>query len=233
MESKEELEAKIVVYQEQLQQINDLLLKDSANEQLTKIKTDLEKVIQLTSSLVHSSFEDGENYQETGESSVSPKAGVNCITDFNIGDKVEVVTDERKYAAVVLAVNSESGNCTIKYFEYEAEVELPVNRLMKISPGEYESTDIHPPGFKCQCKYAQDQRWYDVTVDAITEHGFMVTYTQYGQTEEVPVEYLRPLQSKKSKEKSKSDGPTLINIPESLKILPTDTEAVIAYKYRQ
>ena len=32
----------------------------------------------------------------------------------------------------------------------------------------------------------------------------MVTYTGYGVTEEVPLEYLRPLQSKKEKEASKS-----------------------------
>ena len=41
----------------------------------------------------------------------------------------------------------------------------------------------------------------------------------------VPLAYIRGLIPKK--EKSKSDGTTLINIPESLKILPTDTEEVI------
>ena len=73
----------------------------------------------------------------------------------------------------------------------------------------------------------------------------MITYTQYGKSrntsyvssyffpgvsEEVPLEYLRPSQEKgvRDKEKGKDKGESggLIPIPESLKILPTDTEEV-------
>lgn len=78
------------------------------------------------------------------------------------------------------------------------------------------------------CKFSADQQWYDVTVDAITPHGYMVTYVSYGNSEEVPLEYLRPSgdASGKTAKASQKKVDELIKIPESLKILPTDTEEV-------
>eukprot|EP01034_Spumella_vulgaris_P023113 gene23113-29306_t len=85
-----------------------------------------------------------------------------------------------------------------------------------------------------------DQQYYDCTVTGITKNGYNITYSAYGNVEEVPLEYLRetprviappPSSSswtgasssgKKDAKGKNSDG--LIPIPEALKILPTDTE---------
>lgn len=53
MESKEELENKIVLYKQQLQQVNELIQLDSTNEKFLKLKEDLDKVIDLTVDLLN------------------------------------------------------------------------------------------------------------------------------------------------------------------------------------
>ena len=216
--SFKELQAKLEVYKEQLQQVDGLILYDSTNEQLLKLKEDLGKVIKLTTDLLN----DQKTNSDVSQTHNSP---IIHSANWKVGDKIEVSSGDRPYAGVITAINGDI--CKVKYFEYETEVELPINSLNSIQPGEFDVTAVNPPGFKCQCKFSQDQRWYDVTVDAVTEYGFMVTYTQYGTSEEVPLGYLRPLQIKKNKDKAdKTDCKGLIVIPESLKILPTDTEAV-------
>ena len=37
----------------------------------------------------------------------------------------------------------------------------------------------------------QDQKYYDAIVNEKTEHGYAITYTQYGNSEEIPLEYIR------------------------------------------
>lgn len=123
---------------------------------------------------------------------------------------------------------------------------MPVSSFYRAPTATINKADIKI-GFKCQCKYAADQTYYDAVVSflncihksnhlltrtifqvtAITDYGFLVTYTQYGNSEEVPLEYLRQLNNAPKKEaKKKWDGTSLIPIPDNLKILPTDTEEV-------
>lgn len=57
-------------------------------------------------------------------------------------------------------------------------------------------------------------------------------FTEYGNSEEVPIQYILPVKTSNKKRKKDGDAPMgsekgLIPIPEKLKILPTDTEEVI------
>lgn len=52
MESREEIDAKLNLYHQQLQQVNQLLTLDAHNAQFLSLKSDLEKVISLTSDLL-------------------------------------------------------------------------------------------------------------------------------------------------------------------------------------
>ena len=65
---------------------------------------------------------------------------------------------------------------------------------------------LHHLGLKCQCKYALDRKYYNVTVGKLTEFGCMVTYTEYGNSEEVPIQYLRPSSSNSSSSSSNGGG---------------------------
>lgn len=130
---------------------------------------------------------------------------------LKVNDHVEVTGGERSFAGII----TEKINATefkIRYYEFpDDQVSLPISSLVRIPPGPFNlSYDVvHNPhlplGSKCQCKFASDQNYYDVTIAGKTEHGYIITYDSYGTSEEVPLEYLRPL-PKLSLQKSSSQS---------------------------
>jgi hypothetical protein len=230
-ETKEEIQSRIWGYQQQMKQVEDFLASDPTNAQFLTLKEDLLKDAPSSSSFVAAGErpgdensdnddddDDGEDEEEPTQASLAPRPPVPTGT-IGIGETVEVHGGDRPYAGVVTAIESD-GSYRVKYFEYEAEVNLPASSIVRISPGPLTVGDV-TPGFRGQCKYSADQKYYQIVVTASTPHGFMVKYLEYGNMEEVPVEYLRPMPQKKA-----HDGKTLISISENLKIKPTDTEEV-------
>lgn len=227
MESVQELQAKLDAYRLQVGQVTAILLSDPENAQFRQLKTDLDTVINLTEELVKTRLEaDGSSVSTHLNISrdVVPVAATSSIASapFVCGQRVEAVSGDRPYAAVVIAVSLETQECTVKYFEFETPVVVGFKDLTKIPRGAL-TADKVPPGFLAQVKYGLDQRWYDAVVDNATEYGYNVTFTQYGNVEEVPLEYIRARLTKKEHHK---DENTLIPIPDNLKIQPTDTEEV-------
>ena len=230
-----DLQLKVASYSSQLQQIEAVLNRDPTNEQFLKLKQDLQKVIALTEQLINSRKQDEDTSDNDTDRVAAPqgigsirKGAANEIKDddscpFQIGDVVEAVTADRPFAAVVKAILPETKECTVKYFEFEAPVNVLFKDLAHISRPALAAHNV-TSGYRCQAKFSADQRWYDAVVDSVTEFGFIVTFLNYGNTEEVPLSYIRPMLTKK--EKPKEEGSALINIPEALKILPTDTEEV-------
>ena len=167
---------------------------------------------------------DAEKEQDSSSSSSSRPIGV--------GDVVEVLGGDRPYAGVVIGMIDET-TCRLKYFEFEAEVSLPLDSLTRLiftGPSSVTIPDdiqLNTKGIY-QCKYATDQQYYDAIVTAITTHGAQVTYNAYGNSEEVPLAYLKTMEKTKSKKGSTPLDKSLVPlaIPENLKILPTDTEEV-------
>ena len=279
MESQSDLEGKLSEYAQQLAQVEELLLIDAANPQFLKLKEDLGNVISLTKALLiqvignnlsglhqvasESKAVSHSNQQVSSASSSSSSSTANRSGAIQVGEVVEVLGGERLFAGVVTAIINET-EYKIKYFEYPDEVSLPINSLQRIpisqhgggvtssGPGGLSLTKEQiVAGLSCQCKYAVDQNWYDCKIASLTPHGCVVTYTAYGNSEEVPLAYLRPaMQSKttgagannssssighgsggqhggNSKSGAKGTVGGLLPIPDSLTILPTDTEKVI------
>ena len=259
-ESSSSFSSSIPDYNAQLDQVNALLESDPNNEQFLKLKSDLQKVISLTSDLLQYQLsssssavdieknaqddeENDSNEDEEGdklnigktelindvdsdlddldadESNLKQVASAPQLTGIiQVGEVVEVRGGDRPYAGVVVEILTAS-EYRVKYYEYQAEVTLPVTSLTRIAPGSLTREEV-AVGFKGQCKFSQDQLYYDAVVQELTPHGARVYYPQYGNAEEVPLAYLRPLVQKKQKE----EKVTLIKIPENLKALPTDTE---------
>jgi hypothetical protein len=140
---------------------------------------------------------------------------------FAVGNIIEVVGSDRPYPGRITGVLGD-GNFRVKYYEFDAEVTLPGSNLAHIKRSLVKPSEVEV-GFKGQCIYPVDQLYYDAQVTSITEHGVVVTFTQYGNSCEVPINYLKPLQQKMKKA---ADPHALVKIPENLKILPTDTEEV-------
>jgi survival-of-motor-neuron-related-splicing factor 30 len=162
---------------------------------------------------------DSEDEDGAGVNKVSGSAPSNAA--FKVGSVVEVVGSDRPYPGVVTGV-LEDGTFRVKYYEFDAEVTLPLSNLAPIRKSMVKPAEVEV-GFKGQCIYPVDQLFYDAQVTSITEHGVVVLFSQYGNSCEVPINYLKPLLQKVKKA---ADPNALIKIPENLKILPTDTEEV-------
>lgn len=221
------MDPRIAEYRSQLDQVEALVAADPSNEQLKQIKQDLHSAIQLTEKLIEQEKKENEDdeydidayYDAAHSETASPHA---------VGDRVEVISGERPFAAVITAVGPKEA--TLRYYEFpDTEVTLPLSSLRPLTGAVYKE-DALLAGMKCEAKYATDQKWYEATISALTDSGYRITYDKYGNSEEVPLEYLRPKLSNDNKRKQSSNsassgGVQLIAIPESLKILPTDSEA--------
>lgn len=195
----QELQLKIQQYEDQIGQVNEFLSTDSTNIQFLQLRDDLNKALALTNDLLQAhSNQDFDNYDDDIDDIIgnneddSPfiKAKLPQKTGILNGEIIEVLAGERPYAGIIISINHDDQTCNIKYFEHDVEVTLPLESINRIQPGIFTRDDIKP-GFKCQCKYSQDQNYYDAEVSMLTKFGCLVTYTQYGNKEEVPIEYLR------------------------------------------
>ncbi|KAG5175889.1 hypothetical protein JKP88DRAFT_259084 [Tribonema minus] len=78
-------------------------------------------------------------------------------------------------------------------------------------------------GFKCRGLYLGDMQWYDCVIESKTEHGYKVLFTQYGNREELPLEYLQQKPADAAADPSGEDG--TFKIPDNLRLQSTDTDA--------
>jgi len=102
-------------------------------------------------------------------------------------------------------------------------------------------------GLQVEAKWSQDNEWYKATITSITEDGFGVTFSEYGNVEIVAPDDVRHRKQVEvlvveADEPQRSTAPSqlVVNkqkgdlvIPPSLKILPTDSEAVRKQKKKR
>ncbi|CEG35901.1 Splicing factor SPF30 [Plasmopara halstedii] len=257
--SLEELETRLVTFTEQLQNIHELLQSDPTNVEFLSIAKDLVEVIQLTKETIDLKVNAATSNEsvslETPHEQYQEKLQVEL--KFMPGSMVEAIQQDVWYPAYVNSVTSDNDyNLTFLGFGTTAKwkedalraIEVDVEQAAKLPPKE----DI-VEGMKCQAKYYVDAVIYPCSITKVTELGFQVLFDGYGNSEEVPYEYLRPAAAPLEAEVSTAaaensitntvDGapangdtatapkvaPAVIHkpikIPENLQILPTDTEA--------
>jgi survival-of-motor-neuron-related-splicing factor 30 len=93
-------------------------------------------------------------------------------------------------------------------------------------------------GTACEAKFSEDGVWYKATINAVLEGGkYHVTYSEYGNSEEVQVTDIRPLIDPSKKKLSAVKRPVVPDaikeIPKSLQILPTDSDEIRAAKKKR
>lgn len=217
----------------QLQQVNDFITSDPENAQYLQTREDLLTVIAMTENLIDvQNIQENENNLTIQEQHRQQQeySSTQLLESVSIGDRIEVISGERPYPAILLSINSSTSQCTLKYYEFGTEVVLSLHEIRKITgKGEFLPDQI-APGLRCQCKYPPDQKWYEAKIEAVTADGYTVVFTQYGTTMEVPLEYLRHIRLSTSKLQKRLSERHMIEtnvvIPDNLKINPTDTEAV-------
>ncbi|KAH8051776.1 hypothetical protein JL722_10610 [Aureococcus anophagefferens] len=116
----------------------------------------------------------------------------------------------------------------LKYKHEQSESQQPSG-----DAGEAEgaAVDVSPfqidVGFECVGRYSGDGKYYEVVVEAITDFGYKVQFQEYGNSEELPLEYLRP----KDADGGRLDANELYReadgswrIPDHLRVSHTDSE---------
>merc|ERR1712205_2650 len=87
---------------------------------------------------------------------------------------------------------------------------------------------------KIQAIWPSDGLWYEATLTEQTEKGWLVTWKEEGSASEVAFDRVRITQGTQKKRQVKEIlTPGGYKIPESLQIIPTDTEEVKAAKRRK
>ncbi|ETP55185.1 hypothetical protein, variant [Phytophthora nicotianae P10297] len=256
--SLEELEARLVTFTEQLQNIHELLQSDPTNTEFLNIAKDLVEVIQLTKETIDLKVNAASSSQVT-ESQKPQEPRQESLTlelKYEPGSVVEALQQGVWYPAHVDSLTSD-GSYNVKFLGFGTTAELKEDALRAIEVDEDQASQLPAKetiteGFKCQAKYYADAVVYPCSVTKVTELGFQVLFDGYGNSEEVPYEYLRPtalLQSEVGPNTAQTsptnavDGATAlagaatapkvapavihkpIKIPENLQILPSDTEA--------
>ena len=189
-ETREDLINKVEMYNSQLEQINNVLATDPRNEDYLKIKNDLGYLIALTNNLIEATGGDDDSDEEVDgngdvDNDMAFKKNViqQKTNSVCINDRVEVKTQGRVYAAVVVGVDADSttgtetsagtGTCTVRYYEYgDSLVSIPTSAAAHISPverGAYTEDDLKKLPVKCECRYATDGKWYEAAVQSRTK----------------------------------------------------------------
>jgi survival-of-motor-neuron-related-splicing factor 30 len=173
----------------QLIQVQELLLKDPANAELVALERDLRQVVDLENDLAleraRGATRDGSAAQMTASA---------LAAEWRVGTSCEAFFQARWFAASVVASGADGG-ARVRFFGYGNVVDFPrgSQQIRALSGGHAPSLAKGSlgPGAACQAVYSVDRAWYDAAIVAPTEHGFRVKFTQYGNEEEVPVEYVR------------------------------------------
>ncbi|KAL4171929.1 hypothetical protein KRP22_007105 [Phytophthora ramorum] len=254
--SLEELETRLVTFSEQLQNIHELLQSDPTNAEFLSIAKDLVEVITLTKETIDLKVNAASSTQvsELQKHQEAPTLEL----QFLPGSSVEALQQGVWYPAHVDSVTSD-GSYNIKFLGFGTSAELKTNALRAIDVDTEEAAmlpakELVSEGFRCQAKYYVDSKLYPCLVTKTTDLGFQVLFDSYGNSEEVPYEYLRPAASSPLSEVEPTAAQTHttgtddanathaaaatattkmapavihkpIKIPENLQILPTDTEA--------
>lgn len=107
-------------------------------------------------------------------------------------------------------------------------------REIKATKGELDVTQLKL-GSKCKAKYSADGNWYNASILEINKYGCLVHYTEYGNRERVPFEYISELGVEHEGDAAlgATGESAASNVPEHLRVLPTDSESVRANKKRK
>ncbi|EGZ12473.1 hypothetical protein PHYSODRAFT_352241 [Phytophthora sojae] len=197
--SLEELETRLVTFTEQLQNIHELLQSDPTNAEFLSIAKDLVEVIQLTKETIDLKVNAASSTQDAAPQ--EPKKQQQQTTPtldlkFSPGCVVEAQQQGVWYPAHVESVTSD-GSYNVKFLGFGTSAELQDDALRDIEVDAEDAAKLLPKeaiaeGFKCRAKYYADAVVYPCSVTKVTALGFQVLFDGYGNSEEVPYEYLKP-----------------------------------------
>jgi len=216
-ETPEVLQARLSSYKEQLEQIDAVLLADPTNDTLAKLRGDIVQVIQLTSELLAVTLSGALGNDADAK---------DLLKDYEAGDIVMAYfeKDNNFQPAEIDAVTSE-GNFAITWLGFPSSSSEVMPDKIKAFEG-----NNFQVGEKALAIFSGDQLWYEVTIGRTLDDGYDVTFDKFGNSERVSKTHVKAKQESKEEKKRKLQ---IREIPDTLKVMPTDTDAVKAQKKKK
>ncbi|PHJ22685.1 malic enzyme [Cystoisospora suis] len=110
-------------------------------------------------------------HSSSGGSSV---VGRTCLAEFE---------GKKFYAEILDLKKSKQGErVVVEFIGWKNQQEYPIHQVQLLAPV---VPSALPPGTEAQAIFSEDGKWYDCVVDEHTSGGYKVTYTEYGNSEEV------------------------------------------------
>ncbi|GAB5036431.1 nucleic acid binding protein [Nannochloropsis oceanica] len=281
MQSLEELQAALATYKTQTDQVQSLLDLDPSNEAYLTLKSDLQAAIKLTHDLIRTQEDAAAAAAAAAITSATATATATAATAQTtaaratpaaaavmemqlrkggeagwvpaVGERVDAPwgTGEKRFPAVVVAVEKGGEIVTLKYYGY-AETEVkPTSDVRLLTPPGGSATlppGVATVGWKGEAVWVGDGQWYEAQVLGLVEHGYRIKFVKYGNEGEVPLEFLREKSSSSSgayagggeagnegvpKRGREAKEVKEFVIPDALRLLPTDSEEEKARKRRK
>jgi len=217
---------KLNTYKEQLAQVQELIKTDPNNESFFKLRDDLLEVVALTQDLVNIRTGQGNSDGQPmgGQTAEVLPPAATSASAYAVGVMVEAFFDDKWYPAVIEDITEDKYK--VFFVGYGNTEELTDGNIRPIPvPANPVPKTKAVVGFKCEGQFSGDGKWYPVEIKEITKYGFKTAFPDYGSEEELPLQYLRLVEKARPKMVKLSEVTGHMEIPEHLKIVPTDTEA--------
>lgn len=224
--SIEETEKKIIEYRSNLSQVESILDREKLSNStkltdLIKLQKDLKSAIEF--------YEDIRKFKLQTSTEIFNNIP---LTAENNGRICTAYFDQEKnwFMAMINSVDEKEQTAEVTWLGYKEKQTIPFH-LIKIQEA-LKPQDLEI-GMQCEAIYYEDGKWYESTIENISEHGIHVKYNKYEDTEVVSLDSIRitpeqKLANQKKKEtqaKSKQTEDDLeFKLPEYLKITPADNE---------
>ncbi|KAJ1531805.1 hypothetical protein ONE63_000459 [Megalurothrips usitatus] len=164
----EDLQGNLQNYQLQLQQVEAALLTDPSNEELTKLKTDLEEVIELTNDLIKtqqlesagSSTEKEVKVSKPSYSEEEPDSPASNKKQWKVGDKCMAIWSEdgQYYEATIEEITNNGEEVSVIFDAYQNADVTNINLLREVSSGSSDPNDKKGKNSSKQREYQKKKK---------------------------------------------------------------------------
>jgi hypothetical protein len=225
--SIEDIDKKISEYKTNLSNIESILDREGQHKITnTKINELIKNAKELKNVIAYQ--EDLRKYKITTSPTILNSVP---LTESDKGRVCVAYFEEEKkwFTAIINEVFEDTAEIT--FLGYKEKATLPF-KYIKVQ--EYAKQEDLVIGNQCEAIFYEDGKWYNATIDNISEHGVHIKYNKYDDVEVVSFDSIRfppdvkLLNQKKIEDKAKQTTDNNImefKLPDYLKLDPTDNEA--------
>lgn len=227
--SLEEIEKKIAEFKNNLSQVEAILEREKESKKLDTNR--LDDLIKLQKDLKAAiMFQEESRKFKIATSSTSFNNNPIYLEDVGRICNAFYESENKWYTAMINQVYLHDLTAELTWLGYKEKEVLPFKYIKINEPLKKEELEV---GMLCEAIYYEDGKWYNATIQMISDHGVHVKYNKYDDIEVVSFDSIRItpeqkmlFQKKKENMKNKvaSEDDMEFKVPEYLKITPADNE---------